>query len=306
MPKKAPRFSVVVTTYNRQALLERCLAALLVQEFPREDYEIIVVDDGSADTTPGLLSTLAREGRIRYVHQENCGWAAARNTGVACSQGEIVVFTDDDCRVPHDWLAKYDAAYTEHPRYDGIAGSLACEPGANLAGKIRHQVHLETFDLMNAPLGVTREQAGEVIFCYGANRSFRRYALDGSYFDVNLLYFDDFDMNLQLRQEGIHIFYDPSIQVIHNYVLSDKTRILADYRFGLSAVRFQEKYPDQAYRRPPRGTITRLLTEYPEEPVSVKASYVAVQLVCRLAREWGRIEGRRRLARECEQQDLVK
>ncbi len=65
---------------------------------------------------------------------------------------------------------------------------------------------------MNASLEMTHDKAGEVIFCYGANRSFRREALKGSHFDTDLLYFDDYDMNLQLREEGIRIYYDPAIQ----------------------------------------------------------------------------------------------
>lgn len=299
MPDKPPRFSVVVTTYNRQALLERCLASLLVQDYPQDAYEIVVVDDGSADTTAGLLTSLAHEGRIRYLHQENCGWAVARNTGVARSRGEIIIFTDDDCRLPIDWLHKYDMVYHEYPMYDGVAGGVACEPGANLAGKIRYQVHLETFDLMNASMEVTHEQAGEVLFCFGANRSFRRQSLEGTSFDANLLYFDDFDMNLRLRKEGIRIFYDPSIQVFHNYVLSARDRILADYRFGRSSVLFEKKYPDRTYERPKRGSIVRLLNEYKTESLSSRLSYLAVQGACRLAREWGRIEGKRATGREC-------
>jgi glycosyltransferase involved in cell wall biosynthesis len=299
LSEESLRFSVVVTTYNREALLERCLASLLVQDFAEDQYEIIVVDDGSLDMTPGLLTSLAREGRIRYLHQENCGWAVARNTGVERSRGEIIIFTDDDCRMPIDWLKNYDAAYREHPVYDGVAGGLVSEDGANLAGKIRHQVHLEMFDLMNASLEMTHDKAGEVIFCYGANRSFRREALKGSHFDTDLLYFDDYDMNLQLRQEGIRIYYDPAIRLFHHYVLSARDRILADYRFGCSSIVFDQKYPDRTYRRPKRGTITRLFDEYRSEPIATRASYVGVQAVCRLAREWGRLEGRLKRSREC-------
>ena len=299
MSEEPLRFSVVVTTYNREALLERCLASLLVQDFPEDQYEIIVVDDGSRDMTPGLLTSLACEGRIRYLHQENCGWAVARNTGVERSRGEFVIFTDDDCRMPIDWLKKYDAAYREYPVYDGVAGGLVSEEGANLAGKIRHQVHLETFDLMNSSLEMTHDKAGEVIFCYGANRSFRREALKGSHFDTDLLYFDDYDMNLQMREEGIRIYYDPSIQVFHHYVLSARDRIRADYRFGCSSVVFEKKYPDRAYGRPERGTITRLCDEYRTEPLTTRVSYVVVQAACRLAREWGRLEGRLKRSREC-------
>lgn len=297
MPKKSPRFSVVVTTYNRSALLERCLASLLVQEYPREEYEIIVVDDGSEDTTPGLLTGLAREGQIRYVHQNNRGWAIARNTGLSRCTGELVLFTDDDCRVPFDWLERYEAAYRQHPEFAGVAGSIECDAGPNLAGRIRHQVHLETFDLLNESLGTHHKRPGEVVFCYGANRSFRRAALSVTAFDENLLYFDDLDLNLQLREQGLRIWYDPAIRVTHFYAPTDRERIRADYRYGLSVVVFERKYPERPYRRPARGTIRRLSEEYRAEPLRDRLRYIGVQAACRLAREWGRTVGRYRLRR---------
>lgn len=297
MPIKCPRFSVVVTTYNRSALLERCLASLLAQEYPREDYEIIVVDDGSEDTTPGLLTSLAREGQIRYVHQDNRGWVVARNVGLSRCQGEIVVFTDDDCRVAFDWLERYEAAYREHPEFAGVAGGIGCAEGPNLAGRIRHQVHLETFDLLNEPLGTTQDRSGEVVFCFGANRSFRRAVLRGVAFDEGLLYFDDLDMNLQLREQGLRIFYDPAIRVTHHYAPTDRERIRADYRYGLSVVSFERKHPQHPHRRPARGSLVRLRAEYRSVPLPERVRYVGVQAACRLAREWGRALGHYRLWR---------
>lgn len=113
------RFSVVVPTHNRKTLLRRCLCALVHQQYP--DYEIIVVDDGSADGTGDMVQ---REfPQVRYLRQEpNLGPAAARNRGVHVARGEIVAFTDDDCVPPPDWLARLAQGFADYPQAAAVGG----------------------------------------------------------------------------------------------------------------------------------------------------------------------------------------
>ena len=94
-----PKVSVVVATYNGARTLETCLKSLARLNYP--DYEVIVVDDGSADATADIARKFPE---VRYVHQENKGLSAARNAGIAAAAGHVVAFTDDDCRPDEDWL----------------------------------------------------------------------------------------------------------------------------------------------------------------------------------------------------------
>ncbi len=106
-PVSGPRVSVVVPTYNHAATIPLCIDALLAQDFPRDQYEVIFVDDGSADGTAGVVAGYAaRDPRIRYVHQVNRGPAAARNRGAQEARGSILVFTDDDCVAEPTWLSE--------------------------------------------------------------------------------------------------------------------------------------------------------------------------------------------------------
>ena len=90
-----PLVSVVVPTYNRAYCLERTLASALVQTHC--NLEIVVVDDGSTDTTEDLVTTISRrDSRVRYVKQTNQGVSAARNTGFARCTGEFVALLDSD------------------------------------------------------------------------------------------------------------------------------------------------------------------------------------------------------------------
>ena len=89
-----PKVSVVITTYNRAALLPRAIRSVLAQTY--EDYELIIVDDCSTDDTPEVVQRFA-DSRIHAVRQaENRGQSAAVNTGIRLARGEYIAFLDDD------------------------------------------------------------------------------------------------------------------------------------------------------------------------------------------------------------------
>lgn len=113
-----PLFSVVIPTYNRRERLARALRSVLAQRF--EDFEIVVVDDGSTDGTAESLPELG--GRLRLLRQANRGPASARNLGVRESRGDYVAFLDsDDCWLP--WtLQRYAALLEAHGRPTWIYG----------------------------------------------------------------------------------------------------------------------------------------------------------------------------------------
>jgi glycosyltransferase involved in cell wall biosynthesis len=96
------KVSVVVPVYNPGRDIDDCIRTLLGQSLPREDYEVIFVDDGSTDETPARLDELAgSEPNVRVEHIPNSGWPGRpRNIGVDKARGEFVYFVDND-----DWVA---------------------------------------------------------------------------------------------------------------------------------------------------------------------------------------------------------
>ncbi|MFJ9561071.1 glycosyltransferase family 2 protein [Streptomyces fuscichromogenes] len=95
MPVKV---SVVVPVYNPGPYIEDCIASVLRQSLPRDEYEAIFVDDGSTDGTPARLDALAAEHpHVHVIHQEPSGWSGKpRNVGIAAAKGEFVMFVDND------------------------------------------------------------------------------------------------------------------------------------------------------------------------------------------------------------------
>lgn len=109
------KISVVIPTYKRPKLLIKCMEALMGQDFPFHEYEIIVVTDGPDEQTSSVIHQMAEE---RAFHHIIClslsskrGPAAARNAGWKTAKGKLVVFTDDDCLPARDWIRNYYNAF---------------------------------------------------------------------------------------------------------------------------------------------------------------------------------------------------
>ena len=89
---KQPLVSIIIPTYNRGWILKDAIDSVLAQDY--EDFELIVVDDGSTDTTPQILESFGQE--IIVLRQANKGVSAARNRGIAAANGQLVAFLDSD------------------------------------------------------------------------------------------------------------------------------------------------------------------------------------------------------------------
>jgi glycosyltransferase involved in cell wall biosynthesis len=113
-----PRISVIIPTYNRAAYLDEAIQSVLAQTF--EDWELIVVDDGSTDATAEVAAKYS--GKITYKRQANAGACAARNLGLACASGEYISFLDSDDRMLPNNLADLLAVLEQHPQVDVAYG----------------------------------------------------------------------------------------------------------------------------------------------------------------------------------------
>jgi GT2 family glycosyltransferase len=113
-----PQISVVVPTRNRPARLRALLASLLAQSFPRECFEVIVVDDaGDPGAAQAPVQDAAAQGLAARCEtlRARSGPAVARNAGWRAAGGAVIAFTDDDCVAPPDWLQALATAAAAHP-----------------------------------------------------------------------------------------------------------------------------------------------------------------------------------------------
>jgi glycosyltransferase involved in cell wall biosynthesis len=112
------RFTAVVPVHNTAEHLERCIAALQAQDYPRDQFEILMVDNNSTDGSPGIL---ARAGGVRALSERKQGSYAARNRALRDASGDVLAFTDSDCapsacRSPAcPWRSRSAARATDSP-----------------------------------------------------------------------------------------------------------------------------------------------------------------------------------------------
>jgi len=119
-----PFFSVIIPTYNRAYMLPKAIESVITQTFT--DWELIIVDDGSKDSTKELVeSYIAKDKRIKYIYQENAERSAARNNGINHASGEYICFLDsDDYYLPQKLQSHYETIaknkFQDAVYYEGI------------------------------------------------------------------------------------------------------------------------------------------------------------------------------------------
>lgn len=115
--------SIVVPVYQVASTLRRCVGSICSQLL--DDWELLLVDDGSTDDSPQICDELATaDSHIRVFHQPNAGLSEARNTGISHARGEYITFVDSDDYLLPDTFAPLLALLREHPEYDILEYSL--------------------------------------------------------------------------------------------------------------------------------------------------------------------------------------
>jgi glycosyltransferase involved in cell wall biosynthesis len=149
-----PLLSVLVDTYNHEKFIEQAIVSVLEQDFPMQDVEILVVDDGSTDGTPEILKGF--EPRIRNLRKSNGGQASAFDLGIPECQGDVISFLDGD-----DWWAP--------GKLRRVAEFLAAEPAVGIVG---HGI-LEAFEDGTLRCGAPERQERLRLDSFAAARVFR-------------------------------------------------------------------------------------------------------------------------------------
>jgi O-antigen biosynthesis protein len=200
---RVPRVSVVVASYNGAATLRTCLESLGRLNYP--DYEVILVDDGSRDPTPEIAAEFPS---VRTIRQENLGLSAARNTGIAAATGEIVAFTDSDCRADEDWL-HYLVADMIRYEFIGIGGHNFLPPEDSPVAAT----------VMVSPGGPAHVMLTDRLAEHipGCNMAFYKWALDeiNGFDPVFRKAGDDVDLCWRLQQHGHRIGFSAAGFVWH-------------------------------------------------------------------------------------------
>lgn len=205
-----PRVSVIIPAYNAEAFIGECLDSVIGQTY--QDFEIVVVNDGSSDATESVLKRY--RDRIVYFVQENRGVAAARNIGLGLASGEFVALLDAD----DYWLPEYlerQVSLLEKR----MTAALVCSDVYLLAdGKVTRTLSVISSErhLLRKPINYWHIFVSSVV-------AHRRAIIDVGGFDESLRYMEDLDLWMRLARAGYEFMHNPLPLAVYRMHASNAT-----------------------------------------------------------------------------------
>ncbi|MDX9701936.1 MAG: glycosyltransferase [Candidatus Auribacterota bacterium] len=209
-----PFVSVVVPAYNSAAMMELCLAALLAQTYPKNMYEIIIVDNKSTDSTADIIKKYPV---IYLLEADRQSPYAARNKGIMHAKGEIVAFTDSDCVADEHWIEKAVERFRD-PAVIGVGGRIrGYKPRRYI------EIYQEKRRMFNQQATLSPERIAKKTAAIATNNAFyRKYILEKvGYFDCTIFGGGDFDLTyrIQAQTDGKLVYADDSV-IYHKHASS--------------------------------------------------------------------------------------
>lgn len=239
--------SVIMPTRNRAPILPAAVTALDAAA-KGHDVEIIIIDNGSSDGTAAMVASLATSNAaVVYATEPVAGVCRAKNRGIRLARGDILVFTDDDCRVAPDYFAVLAAHYRHQ------SGPVVVGGRVELGDPTDAPITIKTEDAF-ATLGGVQHPGG---FVHGCNLTMTRSVLDrvgmwderfgpGAPFKAA----EETELNYRAHKAGIPVHYLPSLVSQHFHGrkgLSDVKDLNRSYQFGNGAL--FGKHPDMLLAR---------------------------------------------------------
>lgn len=196
------RATIQLCTYNRAALLERVLDACFEQTIPADEYEVVLVDDGSPDDTPAVIERARERAACRFtvVRQANSGLAKGRNAGIARASGERIIFIDDDVLVLPNFVEEHLRSHAAHPQAIVRGGAI----------------EVESFDDLPPPVWGIRNYSGNYFWTTNVSAPLETIRAAGGFDESFSEYgWEDIELGLRLRRAGVKAVFNPKALAYH-------------------------------------------------------------------------------------------
>ncbi|MBL7196918.1 MAG: glycosyltransferase [Candidatus Omnitrophica bacterium] len=226
-----PKVSIIVPVYNGEKTLSLCLDSLMDLDYPKEDLEIIVVDNGSTDETAKII----KQYPVKYVFEPHKGRARARNKGIKSTQGEFIAFLDADCIAHKDWIRNL---------LKGCNGSLVGGCGGEI-----HSYNPSTFwekyaenrGFFHQERFIGKENLIPTLRT--ANVMYPKSVLENiGLFDEAFYNAEDQELSLKIALRGLKLSYTPDAIVYHKHRNSLRGLCKQFFEYGRYLRILKEKY----------------------------------------------------------------
>ncbi len=233
------KFSIVIPTYNRVDKLGVVLESLRDQDYPQEDYEILLSDSGSTDGTPELVQKLSLP-NLRFVVGENTGRSGARNRGIKEATGEIILFTDADIIADPGLLSHHHKAHRDNPRC-AVVGCEVQVDSLDEYDKVRGK--RELFRTLHPS---SRKKLPWLYFLTGNASVSREKLIEAGLFDEDFQGYghEDLELGYRLEKAGVIILHEAGAVNYHWHPVGFEENCRRRRLAGISTVRFFNKHRD--------------------------------------------------------------
>jgi cellulose synthase/poly-beta-1,6-N-acetylglucosamine synthase-like glycosyltransferase len=251
--------SVIIPALNSEGTIRSTLSSVFANNLSRNEYEVIVIDNGSRDKTIEAARTFPAE----IFSCPKRGQGAARNLGLTKAKSEIICFTDADIILPKNWLTQILEFFHTHPDVDGVGGPVLA-PSSGYVNALQ-KLEGETYAAKHYfPIKETDAMFGEKdTALYSANCAYRRKSLVSiGGFDESGLDAIDIDLSWKLILRGKRLVFNPELKVIHLGFPSSLSGILKQQvRWGKSQANLTMRYSVGTSLRKRGSYLTKLFMQ---------------------------------------------
>jgi glycosyltransferase involved in cell wall biosynthesis len=233
MNQNQPTFSIIIPTYNRPEKLASLLRALILLDYPRDRFEVIIVDDDSDTTPEEAIAAFKNDLNIVLLTTAHGGPARARQTGIDTAGGKFLAFTDDDCAPAFDWLSTLDAVFTELPDA-AVGGQTINALGDNRYSSASQLLITYLYTYFNKDPNQARYFATNNLAF--PSQHFR--AIGGLDLTWSISGGEDRDLCERWLRHGNRMVYAPKVVIYHAHDLTFRTFLHQHFNYGRGAFRY--------------------------------------------------------------------
>lgn len=283
-----PFVSIIIPVLNGEKSAGVCVESIL--ELDYNNFELIIVDNGSKDRTVEIIKSYQQKhNNIKLYFEKIKSSYASRNLGIKNAKGDIIAFTDIDCKVDKKWLTKLIESFV-NDSVGGVAGEILSEDAKNL---------IERYTTKAGVLSQSKNMSSDFPFAATANVAYRKKVFDEiGLFDEKMISGGDVDLSWRMQlNTNYNLVFNKDAIILHKHRSAMKDLFKQSFKYGYGRCALDSKYKDNKSPKYKKiGLISRI-----KEPFSIIKSsdgetllfamiYLIYIIMHRSGRTYGKLE----------------